>query len=295
MVGTSSAAKRKPKPDLTGTWKLNPAKSDFGFGPQPRSRIDTIEHKEPHLRISTHLLDENGESTTIRDMTTDGKVVSQAARHYKARWDDTMLVIEVRNNETNVKTTARLQLSRDRNTLTRQQRWFFKTHEEAKVTLLMERQGPARTAIRAWTHTRSDESAIRKVIANFEEAYARRDGALWVKYFTEDADFTQAFGVYRQGRSSIAQFMGGFMARQPAIHPREIGLQISFVRPEVAFVDYRGEVAGIRNRNGSEQPLRRGHMLLVMKKMQGDWKIVHYRFFDVHMGAIRKEESAQRK
>jgi uncharacterized protein (TIGR02246 family) len=284
--------KSESKPDLTGTWKLSAAKSDFGYGPQPRGRIDVVEHKEPHLRISTHLSNESGESTVVRDLRTDGEVTNQGPWRFETKWDDMTLVIESKNDETGVTSVARLWLSGDGNTLTRKQQWFSKTLKGGEVTVLMDRQLEGEAAFRSPSaYNVSDESEIRTIVASFEEAYGRRDGTLWARYFAEEADFTQAFGIYRQGRSSIAQFMRGFIERQPqAIRPRELGLQISFLRQDVAFVDFRVEVAGIRNRDGSEQPLRRGYMLLVMKKMLGDWKIVHYRFFDVHMGPIRKGE-----
>lgn len=39
------------KPNLTGVWKLNVAKSDFGPLPGPESETDTIDHKDPVLNL----------------------------------------------------------------------------------------------------------------------------------------------------------------------------------------------------------------------------------------------------
>ncbi len=41
------------KPNYSGTWKLNAAKSDFGPIPGPDSRTDVIEHNDPALKVST--------------------------------------------------------------------------------------------------------------------------------------------------------------------------------------------------------------------------------------------------
>ena len=46
MIHTGGGA-----PNLTGTWKLNVAKSDFGQGQPPASQIDTIEDNEPSVKI----------------------------------------------------------------------------------------------------------------------------------------------------------------------------------------------------------------------------------------------------
>ena len=39
-------------PSLSGTWKLNAAKSDFGQGQAPASQVDTIEDNEPSVKIN---------------------------------------------------------------------------------------------------------------------------------------------------------------------------------------------------------------------------------------------------
>jgi hypothetical protein len=60
------------KPNLTGTWKMNPAKSDLGSN-AIKSRVDNIEHQEPQLKITTMQDDENGTNTVVREYVTDGR------------------------------------------------------------------------------------------------------------------------------------------------------------------------------------------------------------------------------
>jgi uncharacterized protein (TIGR02246 family) len=134
----------------------------------------------------------------------------------------------------------------------------------------------------------SDEVQIRNVIDNFEAAYGKRDGALWVKYFAEDADFMQAFGRYIKGRSEIQQFMSRFISGQTeAMQGREIVRRVQLVKPDVAFAEMTEEITGIREADGAVQPPRRGHMMLVLKKVGSDWKIIHYRYLDIHTGPLR--------
>jgi hypothetical protein len=89
------------KPSLTGTWKMNLAKSDLGsIG--IKSRIDKIDHQEPQLKITTTQDDDNGENTVVREYVTDGRQMSHTIlgsdRKSSARWDGNVLVIETKVN-----------------------------------------------------------------------------------------------------------------------------------------------------------------------------------------------------
>jgi hypothetical protein len=61
------------KPDLSGTWNLDLAKSDFAGAPAPDSIVHVIEHKDPNLKITTTQKGQQGELTNTRNLTTDGK------------------------------------------------------------------------------------------------------------------------------------------------------------------------------------------------------------------------------
>jgi hypothetical protein len=89
------------KPNLSGTWKMNAQKSDAGS--EIKSRIDTIEHQDPKLKITTVQDDENGKNTVVREYVTDGRQMSQAVldtdRKSSAHWDGGVLVIETNVND----------------------------------------------------------------------------------------------------------------------------------------------------------------------------------------------------
>ena len=96
---TLTAAIAADKPNLTGTWKLNPAKSDIGSN-AIKSRVDTIEHHDPQLKITTMQDDENGTNTVVRDYVTDGREMTHTIlggeRKSSAHWDGNALVIETK-------------------------------------------------------------------------------------------------------------------------------------------------------------------------------------------------------
>jgi hypothetical protein len=68
-IGTAMAA----RPDFTGEWKMNTAKSDFGPAPAPSSRTDKIVHKGSSLKITRSQVMQAGSGTAELNCTTDGK------------------------------------------------------------------------------------------------------------------------------------------------------------------------------------------------------------------------------
>jgi hypothetical protein len=67
------AASVAKAPDLTGTWELDVAKSEFGMVPPPQKSTIVVEHKEPTLKVTTTSVTQAGERSTTSNYTTDGK------------------------------------------------------------------------------------------------------------------------------------------------------------------------------------------------------------------------------
>jgi len=93
-LGTASA---QQKPDFSGTWKLNVAKSDFGVLPGPTSRTDVITHKDPALSYTYTAEGPQGKQEGKITYTTDGKeaVNKMGEREIKStlKWVGSSLVI----------------------------------------------------------------------------------------------------------------------------------------------------------------------------------------------------------
>ena len=87
------------KPNYSGIWKLNLAKSDYGPVPAPESQVYTIEHKEPSIKI---IVDQKGgargDIKFTLDLTTDGKEVAAIPESLgsksAAKWDGDVLVVK---------------------------------------------------------------------------------------------------------------------------------------------------------------------------------------------------------
>ena len=112
------------KPDFSGTWKLNVAKSEFGMLPGPTSRTDVITHKDPSVLDSVTAESAQGKQEYTISYTTDGKEVVNkvGAREIKStlKWAGSNLVISSKflYNEAEVTSEANWALSPDGKTLT---------------------------------------------------------------------------------------------------------------------------------------------------------------------------------
>jgi len=90
------------KPNLSGTWKLDAAKSDFGQMPAPDSRTDTIDHKDPVVKESVSMSTGQGDMAWDLTYTTDGKdsknTVMGNDMVSNAHWDGNKLVVDSKAN-----------------------------------------------------------------------------------------------------------------------------------------------------------------------------------------------------
>jgi hypothetical protein len=96
-------ASAQTKPDLNGTWKMNPSKSKFGGQGGPDAITIKFDQQEPNLSESLTIVNPQGERTLNLKYTTDGKEsVSQIDGNEvktTAKWEGETLVIELRGSD----------------------------------------------------------------------------------------------------------------------------------------------------------------------------------------------------
>jgi hypothetical protein len=98
MAAMAATTPDDKTPDLSGTWKLDVAKSDFGPIPPPDSQTNVIDHKEPKLKVkSTTKGGMQGDNETEASYTTDGAESTNKMGPMEvksiAKWDGKKLVI----------------------------------------------------------------------------------------------------------------------------------------------------------------------------------------------------------
>jgi hypothetical protein len=91
-------------PNLSGTWKLNIAKSNFGQIPPPASQTDTIDDNEPTVKIAEDqkggMMGDMNQTTTL---STDGKPTTSAGMGgaqvtNTAHWEGNTLVVNAKTS-----------------------------------------------------------------------------------------------------------------------------------------------------------------------------------------------------
>ena len=85
------------KPNFTGEWKIDAAKSDFGQMPAPAVFNRSIKHEDPNLVIDSVQAGPQGEVKSHLQYTTDGRESSNTMRGGEVKgickWDGDTLVI----------------------------------------------------------------------------------------------------------------------------------------------------------------------------------------------------------
>jgi len=98
-VATATGADKQRR--LTGDWKVDVEKSDFGMLFAPKSATIKIDQKDPNFKFSDVEMNEQGEtSRTESNCTTNGKecTVTLIATNYPAtgtmKWDGSSLIFD---------------------------------------------------------------------------------------------------------------------------------------------------------------------------------------------------------
>jgi hypothetical protein len=119
LAGTAAAA---DKPNFSGEWKMNAAKTNFGPLPPPTSIVRKVTHAEPSLVIVEEQQGDLGTQNTTRKYTTDGKETSFESNGAEVKgsavWDGNVIVVTSSVDAVGLKFIDRMALSEDGRTLT---------------------------------------------------------------------------------------------------------------------------------------------------------------------------------
>ena len=95
---SAALTQAQDKPNFSGSWKLNVAKSDFGPLPGPEKMDRTITHGDPDMSIHTVQSGPQGDATTDTKYKTDGSDVTNKMRGQDiktvAKWDGAKLTVK---------------------------------------------------------------------------------------------------------------------------------------------------------------------------------------------------------
>jgi len=128
----------------------------------------------------------------------------------------------------------------------------------------------------------SDNQLVEQAIENWNQGWLKKDAKLAAKDYSDDADWTNAFGMKKKGRAEIEQFLTEVfslpfvMAGQSKILEQSIRI----VKPDVALVTTRVERAGQLTPSGSAMGTRQTSHLRVLLRVGNEWKITSHLISD---------------
>jgi hypothetical protein len=96
-IVAGAVAANKPaatdKPNFSGEWTMNAAKSNFGQLPAPVKFVRKIKHSEPSLVVIEEQTAGGRDSTTTRKITTDGKLLTSKVQITTPQGDADLIIV----------------------------------------------------------------------------------------------------------------------------------------------------------------------------------------------------------
>ncbi len=117
------------KPNFSGTWTLETAKSDFGSFPPPTKSTLKVDHQDPKLNFTSTAETEMGEQTIELKLLTDGTESTNEVMGMQvkttAKWDGNAVAMQSKVTTPNGDVTLdeRWSLADDGKTLTIDRKW----------------------------------------------------------------------------------------------------------------------------------------------------------------------------
>jgi len=128
-------------------------------------------------------------------------------------------------------------------------------------------------------HTQNqDEIAIKKFVTDFEAVFNQKDARETAKFWADDGDFVNYLGVLLHGHTELEKyFQTIFTEHYQKAQNKLSEPTIRFLKPDIAAVDVRWEMAGATSTDGKPLPTLKGIMVWTMTKENGNWliKIMH--------------------
>jgi len=130
--------------------------------------------------------------------------------------------------------------------------------------------------------SKSDQFLVEQAIENWNKAWQSKDFKLAAQDYSDDADWTNAFGMKKKGRAEIEKVLAEVFALPfvMAGQSKTVEQTVNFIKPDVALVVTRVERAGQQVSSGAELGTRQTSHLRVFVKSKGKWKIISHLISD---------------
>jgi uncharacterized protein (TIGR02246 family) len=128
----------------------------------------------------------------------------------------------------------------------------------------------------------ADTAAITSLIDQWNRGWQTKDPSLAAAAYSDDADWTNAFGFHQRGRAAIESFLGEVFQLPfvMAAESKVVDQEIRFVSRDVACARTRVERTGQTTPDGRALGTRTTHHLRVLAKRDKQWVIVSHLISD---------------
>jgi len=127
--------------------------------------------------------------------------------------------------------------------------------------------------------SKSDQALIERIIENWNNGWKTVDAKLATQDYSDDADWTNAFGMKKKGRIEIERFLNEVFSLSFVTQSKTVEQSVRFIKPDVALVTTRVERLGQRATGEELEPRYTSH-LRVFVKSRGSWKITSHLISD---------------
>ena len=130
--------------------------------------------------------------------------------------------------------------------------------------------------------SKSDQKLIEQIIENWNRGWQTVDAKLAAQDYSDNADWTNAFGIRKKGRYEIERFLTQVFSQSfvMAGESKNVEQSVRFIKPDIAVVTTRVERAGQQTSSGEVLGSRQTSHLRVFVKSGGSWKIVSHLISD---------------
>ncbi|MBZ0112523.1 MAG: SgcJ/EcaC family oxidoreductase [Thermoanaerobaculia bacterium] len=129
------------------------------------------------------------------------------------------------------------------------------------------------------SQTDADRAAVLKTLDSWNEGWRTADANLAVQDYSEDTDWTNAFGDRFQGREELRKGLE-FIFSLDFVMAGDSGgnefTDVQFLTPDVAMIRSKLVRVGQQTRDGAVRPDRHIHHLRVLERREGKWQIVSH-------------------
>lgn len=128
----------------------------------------------------------------------------------------------------------------------------------------------------------AEEANILSILDRFEEAFAKRDAAMYASNFAVDAVWENAFGGREIGRDNIERRLAGVYQMFQQADQTIVDRRVHFISDDIAVAVLTKDIVGQRSAGtGTKLPTRRVRNTSVLRREPGGWKVVYFEAADI--------------